>query len=252
MTEPIGTLRWAQQTGGRLNIIAQMRLLTEVVAAQMRLMLQRIAPAPTHKSINLEAIRIPDSAMAQQSMELCEEVSVISLLHHCLRTYFWGAILAQQTDIRYDEELFFVVAMLHDLGLTDRYNGKDSTSHCYAVEGGRTAAHFVCQHGWDTQQAERVNEAIALHLNVQVPLTHGAEAHLVHEGAALDVLGFRFKEIPRTTRTAILARYPRSNFKQDITALMHTQVVNRPYSRIAFMHRIAQFRARIHAAPFDE
>lgn len=252
MTEPIGTLRWAQRTGGRLNITAQMRLLTEVVTAQMRLILQRITPAPVHKSIDLETMHIPDSVMAQRAMELCEEVSVISLFHHCLRTYFWGAILAQQNDIRYDEELFFVVAMLHDLGLTDQYNTRDSTSHCFAVEGGHTAAHFVCQHGWDTQQAERVNEAIALHLNIQVPLTHGAEAHLVHEGAALDVLGFRFKEIPPTVRTAVLTRHPRSNFKQDITELMHTQVAHRPHSRIAFMHRVTQFRARIHGAPFDE
>ncbi|MEM8530707.1 MAG: cyanamide hydratase [Chloroflexota bacterium] len=252
MTKRIGTLRWAQYTGGRLNITAQMRLLTEVVVAQIRLMLQRTAPVPAHRSIDLDAIRIPDSAMAQRSMELCEEVSVTSLFYHCLRTYFWGAILAQQNDIRYDEELFFVVAMLHDLGLTEQYNENDSTSHCYAVEGGRAAAHFVCQHGWDTQQAEHVNEAIALHLNIQVPLTHGAEAHLVHEGAALDVLGFRFKEIPPTTRTAILTRYPRSNFKHDITALMHQQVVSRPQSRIAFMHRVAQFRARIYAAPFNE
>ena len=41
-----------------------------------------------------------------------------------MRTYFFGALLGQRDSLKYDRELFYLGAVLHDLGLTERFSGQ--------------------------------------------------------------------------------------------------------------------------------
>lgn len=240
----IGSIAWAKATHGKLSWRSKLALLTEIVHAQIQAGL-RILTLPKPIPFELERIRIPDTAIAREASELCESVSSAPLYLHCLRTYFWGCILAGQDRLTFDPELFFVMAQLHDFGLTDAYHGKDATAACFAVEGGQAAADFCAAHGWDAQRTAQVHEAITLHLNITVLPSQGVEAHLLRAGSGLDVIGLRRREIAPETKRDVVARYPRAGFAADLNAAMDRELALRRDSRTAFLYRYAQFRWRV-------
>ena len=91
-------------------------------------------------------------------------------LHHCLRTYVWGALLGRRDRLDWDDELLYVACLLHDLGLTPAHDGREPGIECFAVEGARAADAFLADAGWDVGRRARVAEAIVLHNNAQVPI----------------------------------------------------------------------------------
>lgn len=186
--------------------------------------------------IDISSIRMPDTAAARRAGELLEASSPPWLANHCMRTWLWGAMLAQAGGIRYDEELFFTASVLHDLGLTGHQCGAECA--CFAVQGARAAEQFAQGMGWPAERRERLSEAISLHMNVRVSLHHGAEAHLLHEGAAMDVIGARVHEICLQSQHAVLARYPRLGLKRHMAAVMKHQGQTQPGSRAAFLTRL--------------
>jgi hypothetical protein len=186
--------------------------------------------------------RIPDSPVAHRATDLARSLCQPWLFNHCLRTYIWGAMLAQAGQIHYDEELFFVASALHDLGLTGAHKGMDAQCACFAVEGARAAHRFAAGCGWAGERCDRVSAAISLHLNVRVGLHHGAEAHLLHEGAALDVIGTRARELGSTALGSVLNDYPRLEFTDGMVAEMKEQARTRPRSRAAWLVRIGFIR----------
>lgn len=142
-------------------------------------------------------------------------------------------------------------SILHDLGLTEAHNHKETGCQCFAVEGARAAETFAQGLGWSEERCTQLADAISLHLNVRVGLEHGAEAHLLHEGAALDVIGARIHEIHPSTRDQLLTAYPRHGFKAEMSKAMKEQAKRRPQSRAAFLTGIG-FIGMIRSAPFAD
>jgi hypothetical protein len=188
--------------------------------------------------------------MARQALQLCSEVSPIELTNHCLRTYLWAYALAQLENLRFDEELLYVAAILHDLGLTPAYNNRQPGIDCFAVEGAIAAKEFVAQRGWDEHRQKLLAEAISLHLNLRVELSRAVEAHLLNAGAAVDVIGARLNLIEPETAEKVLELYPRVSFKKVVSRLLAEQAKLRPDSRSYFLFNTVDFEARIQAAPF--
>ena len=242
MSGKVGTHTWAS-LGGELRPQDRVRLLGQAI-------LTRIAtlPGSLHarlglgdsavRDIDMNAIRLPDSPVALRASEHAKLLSEPWLFNHCLRTYVWGAMLAQVDRINCDHELLFVACALHDLGLTDAHNCKEHNCACFAVEGARAAHRFAAAIRWETERSDRLAEAISLHLNVRVGLQHGPEAHLLHEGAALDVIGARVRDIGPTVVPAVLKGYPRLGFKERMVAEMKEQARIRPKSRAAFLVKL--------------
>ncbi len=244
-TSGVGTLEWAKRTGGRLSGGDRLRLLGQVVA-QASVLSSRLKKRRT--AADLDSVRIPDSRIARDAEELCREVSPPHLLQHCQRTYLWGSLLGRQGGIRYDEELFYVASLLHDLGAASRYPGEDL--HCFGVVSAMAARDFVRARGWEAR-ARAVAEAISLHLNVRVGLEQGPEAHLLSAAAALDVTGLRVWELDRGTIGAVLARHPRLDFAREIDAFMRREKEARPDGRVHFLYRYLLFGQLIRRCPLD-
>jgi HD superfamily phosphodiesterase len=165
--------------------------------------------------IDVSAIRMPDSKAAIHAEELMQSLSAPWLVNHCMRTWLWGVMFAQAGNIRFDEELYFVASVLHDLGLTDEHKCGDGCTACFAVQGARMAEQFAGRQGWSAERQHRLSDAISLHMNARVSIAHGAEAHLLHQGAALDVVGARMAEIGQPVRQTVLEKYPRLGFKKS-------------------------------------
>src|SRR5262245_28254388 len=221
----VGTFEWAERTGGRLSGGDRLRLLGQALALQASVLSSRLKKK-RRIAADLDSVRIPDSRIARDAEELCREVSPPHLLQHCQRTYLWGSLLGRQEGIRYDEELFYVASLLHDLGATSRYPGEGL--HCFGVVSAMAARDFVRAREWEEARARAVAEAISLHLNVRVGLEHGPEAHLLSAAAALDVTGLRVWELGRGTIGAVLVRHPRLDFAHEMDAFAQREKDARP------------------------
>ncbi|WP_231855991.1 HD domain-containing protein [Nocardia cyriacigeorgica] len=177
----------------------------------------------------------PDSKLTRQAVELAEAVYGGELHQHCLRCWYFGAAFAQLDGLRFDPEALYVAALLHDIGLTDRYRPAPDQSPCFAVHGGAVARERLMTWGASTELAGLVDDAIALHMDVAVDPAQGVEAHLLHAAAHLDVAGSRIGDLPRPLLAEILRAHPRDGFSDVFLAAMRREARERPDSRAAVM-----------------
>ena len=234
-----GTLSWARRSGGRLSRRERVAQVRAGVVAQLGLLprpwRRRMAVDP---SVALPA-DAPGSEVARAAYDRAEQVSPSWLLGHSLRTWLYGELSARSRGVEHDDELFYVICVLHDLGLTDPHDGKNPGLECFAVEGARVAGDFLSARGWPEERAGATAEAICLHLNITVPRErHGPEAHLLNTGAGLDVVGRGLTDLPKERVAEIERRYPRSGFYDGFSGLMAKQAEDRPDSRAALMWKL--------------
>jgi hypothetical protein len=226
------------------------RLALSVQVVKLRRRRRRIARTSFPElRIDVGDLEIPDSAVAQRSVAVAEKVYEPYLINHCFRSYLWGRLLAKANGIRYDAELFFVSAMLHDLGLTKAHASGQGGEHCFAISGGRRAAEAMQPCGWNSERLDAMEEAIVLHLNVLLPMSQGAEAYLLHGGIGIDMIAGRLAEIRGAGVEEVLRRHPRLDHKVTITNAIRHQCSIRPHSRIAWLERLG-FTRLVAAAPF--
>jgi sugar/nucleoside kinase (ribokinase family) len=188
----------------------------------------------------------PPSEVAFAALELAREASPPFLLDHSLRTYAWAVELARIDGLTYDAELLFVAAILHDLGLTDRFNGP----RCFENEGALAAAEFTTAHGWTGERSERLAAAIRFHMQPRVVVEDGAEAYLLSEATGCDVRGHRIDELPEEVVDEMVARYPRLGFGPAFVELLETEARAKP-GCLAGLYLEGGLAERILSAPFD-
>jgi len=254
--EAVGSLAWSLRTGGRLGRRDKLRLTAQAMLVRIGALPSKLRDrlgigAKSVARVDMDRIRIPDTRAASEALDLCSAVSSPALRNHCLRTYLWGCLLSSARSMSFDEELFYIASILHDLGLTERHNGKERRAHCFAVEGAYAARAFATARGWSEARSDTLFEAISLHLNVRVDLSSGLEAHLLHQGAALDVIGARLEEIAPADSQAVLVRHPRLGFKRELHEAIKLQCHARPQSRVNFLYGLG-FGGLIKRAPFAD
>lgn len=245
----VGSWAWAKATYGKLTWRDKLLMMGEAVRWQVGGMLKRSPLQVDFPRAALDEIRLPDSSIAQNALQLAESVEPRALYLHSLRTYFWASILGKREKQAFDPELLFVMAMLHDVGLSDAH--QTPQYQCFAVEGASVAYEFAVQHGWSAEQSEAIAAGIALHLNLIVTPHEGAEAYLMHDATMLDVIGRRLKDVPSEVRNAVLERYPRAEFKGVLIELFNRQYHTRPHSRITLMQQVGRLNGLIKRAPFE-
>jgi hypothetical protein len=246
----VGTWAWAQATGGRLGRRDRIQLLRQGVFARLSRMPSQWRSKVLGERVSLTLPNPPDSGLAREAEELVSAVSSPALYGHCQRTWAFAALFAQRDRVAYDQELLYLACLMHDLGLTRKYDGRDPTAGCFAVEGARAAQAMLCGHGEPDDRARRVAEAISLHLNITVPARLGVEAHLLSKGVSLDAAGRRMHQIVPAMTETVLARWPRDGFAAELSASTTRQAKIRPSSRSALLHRLG-FVGLIDGNPLD-
>lgn len=195
-----------------------------------------------------EAYKIPDSEIAIKATQLVREISGDMLLNHCYRTYLFGCVLAHQDGLKFDQEVFYLASIMHDIGLTDQYANAPGS---FEYVGAEVAHQFCLSQYYDAVKADLVHEAIALHTSIGIAHKRDPETALVHFGAGVDVIGIRFDEIPPNILSRILEDYPRLGFKEFFTALLQEQADIKPDSFIA-THIKLGINTKIKATPFAD
>lgn len=161
-------------------------------------------------------------------MELVRDHSPPFLFNHVMRSFAFGRASGRSSGAQFDEEMLFLGAVLHDLGLTARFVGDER----FEVDGADAAADFLARQGYPDRKVAVVWDAIALHSTLAVPQRKQPEIALVQLGAGIDV-----GAIPRSLLTpevveAILAEYPRLGFKQAFLRVMGEVVRRKPMTGV--------------------
>lgn len=137
---PLGTYDWVAATGGQLTAAERWSLLRPLAAAQAATVIGRLAVLTRLNSgrraaIDLADVRPPTSALAAAAEREARSRLSPALMHHSFRTYTFGAALGALTGIDVDQEVLFVAAMLHDVGLRPPKRDVDFTLASARVAG---------------------------------------------------------------------------------------------------------------------
>jgi hypothetical protein len=160
-------------------------------------------------------IRIPDSNLAQAAAELALSVSPDNLYNHCIRTYLFAALVYKGTGVKFDEELTFVAAALHDLGLVEQFM---TPNERFEVDGADAALRFLRQWRVPAARAGVVWDAIALHTSVGIVTRKAPEIAAVSIGAGIDATGNGLQNLSTEDVAEVLTAYPRLDFKKSAVA----------------------------------
>ncbi len=173
---------------------------------------------------------VPDSVFAQHALEYAQTLCPEYMITHSFRAYCFGAILAARNGLNLDREVFFVAAMLHDLGLSDQYKSEPGS---FEWVGAKLAHQFCVDDDQSEFVAATIHNSIALHTSVGVAGREAPEIALLHYGTGMDLFGMRVDEIPPDSLVAILDKYPRTDFKPVFSRCLTHQAEIKPDSQIA-------------------
>jgi HD superfamily phosphodiesterase len=178
-------------------------------------------------------VAVPDSRLAREATELIRSAEPDLLYNHSLRVYSFGALQGNRLGLRYDPELLFIGAMFHDIGLVE---GHRSEHDRFEVDGANAAREFLNAHGVAPDAVRIVWDSIALHTTPGIPEHKEPEVALVTKGVELDVLGMGYDDISAADREAVLAAYPRVNFKESIIQAFADGMKDRPETTFGTMN----------------
>jgi HD superfamily phosphodiesterase len=170
-------------------------------------------------------VTVPDSRLAREATELVRSIESDLLFHHSQRVYAFGALQGDRQALRYDAELLYIGAMFHDVGLVE---GHRSAHDRFEVDGANAARAFLADHGVTGDALRIVWDAIALHTTPGIPQHKEPEVALVTAGVELDVLGLGYDDIAAGDREAVLAAYPRVDFKESIIQAFADGIRDKP------------------------
>ena len=226
-------------------------LIGRLSRAQSEQMMRRIArrvginrPLP----VPLDEIVVPDTAVALAASGLLRGAAPPVLLAHCHRTYLFGALLGTRDGLKWDPELLFVAAMLHDLGLTELAGGEGP----FEQRGASAAQSWLNQQGWPEQRAAAAAKAIRMHLDVGRAGRERPEVALLHFGAAADAIGMRVEDISPQMVAEVIELHPRQGFQRYFADKMRAEARAQPRSTTAAMCRWGQFAWRVEHSPFAD
>lgn len=238
----LGTLTWAERTGGRLSGRETLALLASGMRTQVAALPPRAAAAlglrRASLASDLATIPVPDGAAARDAVEVCGELPDF-LAAHSYRTYFYGMLLARHDGLTPDPEVAWVASLTHDAGLPAALEQRDAT--CFTLRSAAAAREVAERAGWPAQRAQLAANAVTLHLQAAVGVEHGPEARVVNGGAGVDVARARLWEIEPATRRELLARHPRDGFAPAFATLLAEHARHAPRTRCGVLCRLGGF-----------
>ena len=169
-------------------------------------------PSPNKQFQHVQS-GVPDTQLTREATGLLHEFSTPLLFNHSHRVFFWADELGRKSETPYDQELLFVCAAFHDLGLLRQFSSSEDR---FEVDSANAVRQFLEHFDVPTARIQVAWDAIALHTTPGIAAYKAIEVELLYNGVGLDVLGIGYKDFPDQLRKQVVAQYPRVNFKQEI------------------------------------
>jgi hypothetical protein len=212
------------------------------------------APLPPQ----VAGVRLVDSKIARTATEFSRSVSPPYLFNHAARTFLLGSLVGRALGQKFDEELLYLACILHDLGLTEHFEGDLP----FEIQGAEAARQFLQDQAYSPERSAVVWDGIAMHAS-RIGQFKQPEIALVGEGAGSDVLGPDLTVIKKSDVDEIMAAFPRLKFKDAFVKTCADVVRKHPRGasqtfmrdirdRYAADFHTSNFCDRIAEAPFAE
>jgi hypothetical protein len=167
----------------------------------------------------------PDTQLTREATGLLHEFSTPLLINHSHRVFFWANELGRQSGQKYDQELLYICASFHDLGLLKSHRTADDR---FEVDSANAVRQFLEHHNVPAARVQVAWDAISLHTTPGIAAYKPIEVELIYNGVAVDSLGIGYERIPEDLRKKVVAQFPRTNFKQEIAKAFFDGVGYRP------------------------
>ena len=190
---------------------------------------------------------LPDTAACRLAREVVGEFASPALVNHSVRAYLFAADHARRHGIAFDDELLFVAAMVHDLGLVPVF---DSATVPFEDAGGAVGWVFAAGAGWPVARRRRVAGIVVAHMAPEVDVATDPEGHLLELSTGLDISGRDPGAWPDDVRADVLAAYPRLALVDEFVACFTDQARRKPES-LAGRFVATGFADRARANPLD-
>jgi hypothetical protein len=221
--ERIGGLAWARRTNGKLSSRERRRLLAAIALGQWENAVGRaklaLGRVPERASaIDVSTFVPPDSAFAREAEAACAEQPA-GVVGHSYRTWLFGHALAALDGTAMDPELFYCGALVHDHGIAQPTHGRDFT-----LASADRALACASAAGVPSERAELLADGICVHTTPGVSIERdGALGCYLQWGAMVDGAGVRMWDVSHANVDAVLAQYPRTDFKRELVELMRAE-----------------------------
>jgi hypothetical protein len=184
--------------------------------------------------MHLTDLAVPETAAASAATAVSRRYCSPALYAHSVRSYLWGLAYADGEGLELDVELFFVAAMLHDIGLTPPFDAHEMP---FEAAGGQVAWVFGAASGWPDERRDRVAEVIERHMWASVDPREDLEGHLLEVATGMDISGRGLDLIPVDLRREVVAAWPRLDLATEFTDCFRAQAERKPASRAAELVR---------------
>ncbi|MBF6330270.1 phosphohydrolase [Nocardia transvalensis] len=197
---------------------------------------------------HVDLVAAPDSALAQAATDLLTDCAPEVLVNHCHRVYQWACALGEHRKWRVDRELLYLESMLHDLGVTERFDGPKS----FEVEGGNAAEKFLLEHGCPKKRAETVKEATLLHVDTKTFQDPRHEVALLAMACAMENRGEFADEFDADFIDAVVQKWPRKAYREYTRRTSQDHAERKPDSLSAQLVNSGVFDRDPQDSPFAE
>jgi len=203
-------------------------------------------------------VRLIDSKVARLATAFSRGACPPYLFNHAVRTFLFGALVGRALGQKFDEEILYLACILHDLGLTDKFQGESP----FEIQGAEAARRFLEEQGYAKEKVGIVWDGIAMHAS-PIGAFKQPEISLVGEGAGADVIGPDLSQIKKNEIEEIMKSFPRLQFKDAFVKTCADVVRKHPRAASSsFMRDIREryvpefhprnFCDRVAEAPFTE
>lgn len=251
----VGTLAWAQRSGGRITLrdkLTLVKLGTGSLLQELpdlvsyRLGLKRRFPA----AIDLDALKAPDTAAAHAAETLLSEITPPYMVNHSLRTYWFSRLIGEGAGLHFDDELLYIASLSHDLGFYGQYAEPSHSAECFTIRSARAATDVTP--GWERARQDRLAEAVILNANGHVPATTGTEAHLMMRGVLVDATGLHAWRINPHSINQVFDRLPSLDQSLRLWPTFRDEASHHPDCRGCFAKNYLQFGLMVKMSPWNK
>jgi len=136
--------------------------------------------------MRMAGIEVIDSALTKECIDLARTHSSPYLFNHVIRSWLMSTLVASSVEVKPDPEVLACATILHDLGLTQKYEANER----FEVDGANAARAFLRGHGVKDRDLQLVWDSIALHSTPSIAIHKEPEVACCAAGIGADVIGF--------------------------------------------------------------
>ena len=170
--------------------------------------------------MRMAGIEVIDSALTKECIDLARTCLSPYLFNHVIRSWLMSTLVASSVEVKPDPEVLACATILHDLGLTQKYEANER----FEVDGANAARAFLRGHGMKDRDLQLVWDSIALHTTPSIAMHKEPEVVCCAAGIGADIIGFGLERFKPEDVERINHAYPRlgikERFKEDICGVV--------------------------------